>query len=103
MVRLRPFLRPGLIVVAFLALIGGVVRVVHSPQGWPSMLENRRKVEEMERGNDALRKRKTEMEQRNERLRVDQEAQDEEVRRNTFKQKPGETTVILPQDSVRKH
>lgn len=66
------------------------------------MLENRRKVEEMERGNEALLKQKTEMEQRNERLRIDQEAQDEEVRRNTFKQKPGETTVILPQDSTRK-
>ena len=66
------------------------------------MLENRRKVEEMERGNDSLRKQLTEMEQRNERLRHDQEAQDEEVRRNTFKQKRGETTVILPQDAAHK-
>ncbi|MCC7155004.1 MAG: septum formation initiator family protein [Bryobacterales bacterium] len=99
MVRFRPLLRPGLILVAFLTLIGGIVRVIRSPQGWPSMLENRRKVQEIERSNDELRKQMTEMEQRNERLRHDREAQDEEVRRNTFKQKPGETTVILPHDS----
>lgn len=65
------------------------------------MLENRRKVQELERGNEELRKQVTEMEVRNERVRNFQEAQDEEVRRNTFKQKPGETTVILPHESKR--
>lgn len=93
---MRPLLRPGLLLLAFLALIGGVVHVVRSPQGWPSIQDNRRKVEELEQVNNELRRQKAELERGNERLKSDREAQDEEIRRNTFKHKPGETTVILP-------
>ena len=92
--------RPGLIVVGILLLVAGVVHAVRSPDGWPSMMENRRRVQEMERGNEALRQKAGELRRGNERLRSDHEARDEEVRRNTFKQKPGETTVILPPGSV---
>jgi cell division protein FtsB len=88
--------RPGLIVLGIFLLVAGVVHAVRSPDGWPSVMENRKRVQQMERENDALRKKIEDMKRRNERLRSDQEARDEEVRRNTFKQKPGETTVILP-------
>lgn len=93
---MRALLRPSLVLLVLAILAGSVVYALRSPQGLPSIRESQRKVHEMEHGNEEIRQQILEMQQRIERVRTSREAQDEEIRRHTLKQKPGETTVILP-------
>jgi cell division protein FtsB len=83
--------------VAALMLLGAYAFIVlRGPNGWPGMMENRRKVEEMERGNEELRKKLEALKESNRRLRESPDEREMAVRENTFKQKPGETTIYLP-------
>jgi cell division protein FtsB len=84
---------------ALLSMGGYAFSVLRGPQGIPSMQENQRRIRESEQINEEFKRRIREYNLENERLQISPEEREKAVRKHTNKQKPGETTIILPHDA----
>lgn len=84
-----------------LGLLTAVVFGLRGPQGFSSLLEKRRELQRLQEENATLMKEIQEKRERINRLREDPTFQDEVIRRNLKRAKPGETTLIYPNPPAR--
>lgn len=82
-------------VVAAFALTG-IVFGVRGPQGFSTLFEKQREIQRLQEENANLIKDIQERRERIRRLKDDPSFQDEVIRRNLKRSKPGETTLIYP-------
>ncbi len=87
--------------VAVTGFIAAVAFGVRGPQGFAALMEKRRELRRLQEENATLMKEIQEKRERINRLREDPTFQDEVIRRNLKRAKPGETTFIYPSTPAR--
>jgi len=89
------FFRQLAYVVAFVLTGFYVYAMLHGPNGWPSMMDKRQQLMQVEQENERLSKQIEEERKQIRELNETDEARDRVVRDKTFKQKPSEKTIYL--------
>lgn len=84
-----------------IGLITAVVFGLRGPQGFSTLLEKRRELQRLQEENATLMKEIQERRERINRLKEDPTFQDEVIRRNLKRAKPGEKTLIYPSTPAR--
>ncbi len=73
-----------------------IVIALRGPQGIPALLEKRREIRELEEQNANLAKQIADEQERVRKLKESKSAQESEVRKEWNLQRPGDVTLMLP-------